>query len=519
MFRSKVFLVGAGPGDNKLITVRGRELIGKADCIIYDYLVNAELLKLARPDCKLIYAGKKAGAHTLSQENINKLLVKESGSHRNIVRLKGGDPFLFGRGAEEALYLKKNNIDFEIVPGVTSAIAVPAYAGIPLTDRSRASTVSFITGHENPSKLNSGIDWEVLARTLGTLVFLMGVENLDLISRRLIASGKPEDTPVAVIRWGTMPKQKTVVGTLRNIVRLSQKYKMSPPAIIVVGETVGLRKELNWFEKKPLFAKRVIITRTREQASELSGKLRDLGAEVIEISTIRTVSLKADKLLRKAFSSGKHDWVFFTSRNGVYEFAEFLNRSGKDCRVLGAAKVCAIGSETARALRDIGIRPDYIPPEFVAESIVKHFRNMRRLGHTALRVLILRAKRARDILPEGLKKSGFNITIIDLYDTVVPLESSLALKEALDERVDIVTFTSSSTVENFIKLVGRNYRSKLSGVKLASIGPVTSGALKKFGLKVGAEAKAYTIDGLVEAILRHCEGAKRPKQSQKNENR
>ncbi len=500
MSRPKVYLVGAGPGDNKLITVRGRELIGKASCIIYDYLVNAELLKFARPLCKLIYVGKKAGAHTLSQDGISKLLVKEARVQRLVVRLKGGDPFVFGRGAEEALYLKNNNIDFEIVPGVTSAIAVPAYAGIPLTDRSRASTVSFITGHENPSKINSGIDWEVLSRMLGTLVFLMGVENLGLIARRLIASGKPEDTPVAVIRWGTTAKQKTVVGTLKNIAGLSRKYKMSPPAIIVVGETVRLRKRLNWFEKRPLFAKRVIITRTREQASELSGKLRDLGAEVIEISTIKTVSLKADKLLRKAFSSGKHDWVFFTSQNGVYEFSEFLNRSGNDCRILGAAKVCAIGSETAKALRGIGIKSDYIPSEFVAESIVKHFRNMRRLSRMALRVLILRAKKARDILPEGLKKSGFDTTIIDLYDTVVPLGSSLALKEALDERVDIVTFTSSSTVENFIKLVGRDYRRKLSGVKLASIGPITSGALRKFGLKADVEAKVYTIDGLVIAL-------------------
>ncbi len=510
MIKSTVYLVGAGPGDSKLITVKGFELITKADCIIYDYLVNPELLKIRRDDCKLIYVGKKAGLHTLSQDGINQLLVKEAKKHNCVVRLKGGDPFVFGRGGEEALYLKKNKINFEIVPGITSAIAVPAYAGIPITERSLTSTVGFITGHEDPTKIDSNIDWEALVKALGTMVFLMGVGNLGLIVKKLIACGKPKNTPVALIRWGTTAKQKTVTGCLSNIESLAKENRMAPPVVIVVGETVGLRQDLNWFENKPLFGKRIIVTRTREQASQLSERLKGAGAEVIEIPTIKIVSLKADAQLKNAFLSDKsdccqagYDWVFFTSQNGVFEFAAFLERAGKDTRILGKAKICAIGSETAKSLRGIGIRADYVPSEFVAEAVVKHFKNLKVNDTQAPRALILRAKKARDILPEGLKGAGVNVRIIDLYDTVVPKESASLLKDAMKETVDYVTFTSSSTVENFIGLSGKDYRQKLSGVKFASIGPVTSGTLKKFGLKADIEAKVYTIEGLVNAMVKH----------------
>lgn len=501
MMKSTVYLVGAGPGDGKLITVRGSELIKKADCIIYDYLVNPELLKSKRSDCKLIYVGKKGGAHTLEQNNINRLLAREARSRRIVVRLKGGDPFIFGRGAEEAAYLKKEKINFEIVPGVTSAIAVPAYAGIPLTERSKNSTVGFITGHEDPTKPGPSIDWKALVKALGTMVFLMGIGNLDSIVKRLISGGKSKDTPVAVIRWGTTPKQKTIVGTLKNIVKLSRKNRVSPPAIIIVGETVTLRKELNWFEKRPLFAKRVIVTRTRSQAGVLSERLKELGAEVIEIPTIKVVSLKADKRLRLALSSNKYDWIFFTSQNGVNEFAAFLKRSGKDSRILCQAKVCAIGTETAKALLDIGIKADYIPGQFIAETIVKHFKGLRLKDKRIRRALILRAKSARDVLPEGLRDAGFKVTVIDLYDTVIPKESKKALTEVLSCGVDMVTFTSSSTVENFVNLLGNNYKRRLSGIKFASIGPITSSTLKKFGLKADIEARIYTIDGMVKAVL------------------
>ena len=502
MMKPTVYLTGAGPGDYKLITVKGLELIKKADCIIYDYLVNPELLKFRKNDCKLVYVGKKAGAHTLSQDKINRLLVKESKAHPCVVRLKGGDPFIFGRGAEEASYLKKNGVNFDIVPGITSAIAVPAYAGIPLTERSRNSTVGFITGHEDPAKIDSSIDWGALVKALGTMVFLMGVGNLGLIVRRLIGCGKPKDTPVALIRRGTTAEQKTITGTLGNIAEVARKNKITPPAIIVVGETVGLRKELNWFEKKPLFAKRIVVTRTREQASLLSEKLTELGAEVIEIPTIKIVSNRADKQLKKAFLTGKCDWVFFTSQNGVSEFAAFLKRAGRDSRIFGRAKVCAIGSETEKSLHNIGIKPDYLPSRFVAEAVVKHFKNVKFKGPGTPKALILRAKKARDILPKGLKKAGFEVKVIDLYDTVLVKESAAALKQAFKAKIDFVTFTSSSTVENFIKLMGKGYRHKLSGVKFASIGPVTSGTLKEFGLKPDVEAKVYTIEGLVRAMVK-----------------
>jgi uroporphyrinogen III methyltransferase/synthase len=346
------------------------------------------------------------------------------------------------------------------------------------------------------------------------MVFLMGVGNLGLIVKKLMDCGKPKNTPVALIRWGTTAKQKTVTGSLSNIESLAKENKMAPPVVIVVGETVGLRQDLNWFENKPLFAKRIIVTRTREQASRLSDGLKGLGAEVIEIPTIKIVSLNADAQLKEAFLSdkseccqGSYDWVFFTSQNGVSEFAAFLERAGIDSRIFGKAKVCAIGSETAKSLRCVGIRPDYVPSEFVAEAIVKHFKKLSLRGRqwrtkqSEQRALILRAKKARDILPQGLKAAGFNVKIIDLYDTAVPKESAALLKDAMKERVDYVTFTSSSTVENFIALLGNDYQQKLSGIKFASIGQVTSGTLKKFGLKADVEAKVYTIEGLVEAVV------------------
>jgi len=493
-----VYLTGAGPGDAKLITIKGLELIKRADCIIYDYLVNPDLLKFARSDCKLIYVGKKAGAHTLSQDRINQLLVKQARLHNLVVRLKGGDPFIFGRGAEEALYLKRHKINFEIVPGITSAIAVAAYAGIPLTVRSENSTVGFITGNEDPTKKDSNIDWDALVKALGTMVFLMGIGNLEKIVRKLIASGKALETPIAIIRWGTTAKQKTITGNLKNILRLAKENKIAPPAIIIVGEVVRLRKDLNWFEQRPLLGRRIVVTRTREQASALSEKLTDLGAQVIEIPVIKIVPLKADKQLRQALAQKEYAWIFFTSQNGVGEFAQFLNRAGKDSRIFGRAKVGAIGSETAKSLAVIGIKPDYVPAQFCAEAIVKHFKQMKvKTGC----VLILRAKQARDVLPEGLKKLGFAVKVIDLYATLAEKKSAPKLRESLKQGVDLVTFASSSSVKNFVELLGQDYRRLLKGVGLISIGPVTSSTIREYGLKVKQEAKIYTIEGLVKAIL------------------
>ncbi|PIQ89563.1 MAG: uroporphyrinogen-III C-methyltransferase [Candidatus Omnitrophica bacterium CG11_big_fil_rev_8_21_14_0_20_42_13] len=499
MQKSTVYLTGAGPGDAKLITVKALELIKRADCVIYDYLANPDLLKFAGEKCKVIYVGKKGSAHTLPQAKINRLLVSSAKKYKTVVRLKGGDPFIFGRGAEEAVFLKKHKINFEIVPGVTSAIAVPAYAGIPLTARAHNSSVGFITGHEDPGKEKSNIDWQALARGLGTLVFLMGVGNLASITKKLITAGKDKSTPVAVIRWGTTTEQKTIVGNLGNIAGLVKKNKIKPPAITVVGEVVGLRKELSWFEKKPLLGKRVVVTRARHQASILSEKLGELGADVVESPAINIVSLKADGAVEKALLGEKYDWVFFTSQNGVYEFAEILDRIKKDTRLLSQVKICAIGSETAKSLNKIGIKPDYVPNRFYAEEIIKHFESAR---FRNLRALILRAKKARDVLPQGLRDAGMLVKIIDLYDTCIDEEAKSLVKKAFGEKVDWVTFTSSSTVENFIKLLGNDYRKKLIKVKLASIGPITSQALRRFGLKPHAEAKVYTIDGLIEAIVK-----------------
>lgn len=503
MSKSTVYLVGAGPGDWKLISLRALELIRKADCIIYDYLVNPRLLKFADKNCKLIYVGKKKSMHILSQDRINQLLVKQTKIHNTIVRFKGGDPFIFGRGAEEALYLKKKNINFEIVPGITSAVAVPAYAGIPLSERSKNSSVGFITGHEDPLKEKSNIDWQALARGLGTLVFLMGLGNLLKITEKLIACGKSKDTPVAVISWGTFSRQKTLIGNLGNIANLAKKNNIMPPAIIVVGEVVGFRKKLAWFENKCLFGKKIVVTRTREQASKLSDRLEELGAEVIEVPTIEIVSLNKDRDVKEAFKE-KYDWIFFSSQNGVDEFAQILDRIDKDIRVLKNGKICAIGAETAKSLKNkLGIRADYVPNKFIAESLIKHFNSQEPRGK---HVLILRARKARNILPDGLKRQGAKVKAINLYDTRLQKESIPAIKQAFKGGIDLITFTSSSTVENFIRLLGSNYRKMLKDVKLASIGPVTSNTIRKFGLDVAIQAKTYTIEGLVKAIGRGLKG-------------
>lgn len=507
MLKSTIYLTGAGPGDAKLITLRAHDLIKRADCIIYDYLANPALLKFADKDCKIIYVGKKGSAHTLPQGKINELLVACSRKYNIVVRLKGGDPFIFGRGAEEALYLKKKKVNFEIIPGVTSAIAVPAYAGIPLTERTKNSSVGFITGHVDPTKKESGLHWQALARGLGTLVFLMGVGNLALICKKLLAAGKPKNTPTAIIRWGTTARQKTVIGNLGSIAEVVRKNKVTPPSIIVVGEVVDLRKQLNWFETKPLFAQRIIVTRTREQASKLSERLEDLGASVIEAPAIKIVSLGADKEVRDSLeenpatdaSAGRPDWIFFTSTNGVYEFAQILQRIRKGIRMLNTAKVCAIGSETAKSLRAIGVNPDYVPSQYYAEAIIKHFESIEFKNCSAL---ILRAKKARDILPQGLADAGMAVKVIDLYDTCIDSDTKSLVKEAFGEKIDWVTFTSSSTVENFIKLLGKDYRKKLKNVKLASIGPITSATLRNLGLKPSVEAKVYTIEGLVKAMVK-----------------
>ncbi|MBI3991623.1 MAG: uroporphyrinogen-III C-methyltransferase, partial [Candidatus Omnitrophica bacterium] len=387
-----VYLIGAGPGDPGLITLKGIECLKKAEVVIYDHLVNPQLLSYARKDAEIIYAGKIQNKHTLTQDEINRLLVKKASSGKCVARVKGGDPFIFGRGGEEAEALVRARINFEIVPGVTSAIAVPAYAGIPLTMRKFTSTVGFITGHEDPTKEISDIPWDKVSTGMGTLVFLMGLNNLPEIVNRLIYHGKKPETPVAVIQWGTLPKQRTVTGNLKDIAEKVKKEKLKPPSIIVVGDVVKLRNSLNWFEKRPLFGKRILVTRTREQASELSNMLKDLGADVIEFPTIEIRPISDYKKADNAISNlSQYSYLFLTSVNGVRFFKERLDALGLDSRAVAGVKVCAIGPRTAEELEKIGIKPDFIPSEYSAEGILNKIHNLK-----GKNILILRAVEARD---------------------------------------------------------------------------------------------------------------------------
>ncbi|WP_022853829.1 uroporphyrinogen-III C-methyltransferase [Thermodesulfatator atlanticus] len=496
----KVYLIGAGPGDPGLITEKARRLIARADVIVYDYLANPRFLALARNDAEKIYVGKKGGDHTLSQEGINRLLVEKAKQGKVVARLKGGDPFLFGRGGEEAEVLVEEGIPFEVVPGVTSAIAAPAYAGIPVTHREHTSTFTMVTGHEDPTKEGSAIDWEALAR-IGTIAFLMGMKNLPKICENLLRYGKSETTPVAVVRWGTTPKQQVVVGTLADIVRKVEEAKLGPPSIILVGEVVKLREKLNWFETKPLFAKRIVVTRTREQASQLLEMLEELGAECLEIPTIKIVPPPSFGPLEEAIADiDSYDWLIFTSVNGVKIFFERLFSAGKDARTLANLKVAAIGVATAELIKTYGVLVDLLPKEFRAEGLLEALLEEDLAGK---KILIPRALEAREILPQKLKEAGAHVSVVPAYQTVLPEEEAKRLKEELKKGVHLITFTSSSTAKNLLKMLGDDASALLKGVVLASIGPITSETLKKAGFPPQIEAKEYTIPGLVKAIVEY----------------
>lgn len=497
MKKGKVYLVGAGPGDPGLLTLKAKKVLEEAEVVIYDYLANKKFLDFCKEDAEKIYVGKKGGAHTLPQEEINKLLVKKAKEGKVVVRLKGGDPFLFGRGGEEVEALVEENIPFEVIPGITSAIAVPAYAGIPVTHRNYTSTLAIITGHEAEGKEESRIDFSALAK-IGSLVFLMGVKNLPYIVKRLIEEGKSLETPVAVIQWGTLPKQKTVEGTLENIVERVKERGITAPAIIIVGEIVKLREKFNWFETKPLFGKKIIITRTRESASKLVEKLEKLGADCYEIPTIKIEPIKDEKVFQTLNKIYQYDWIVFTSENGVKLFFKYLWEGGKDLRILGKAKIAVIGKSTQRALEDFGIRPDLVPEkDYTQEGLVSAFS---KLNIREKIILIPRAKEARDVLPEKLREYGAKVEVLPIYETKICEESKEELKKVLEEGIDIITFTSSSTVKNFFKLLEENQKPLLKNVLFASIGPITSATLREFGFEPHIEAKEYTIEGLIEAI-------------------
>ncbi len=492
----KCFLVGAGPGDLGLVTLRAKELIEGADVIIYDYLCNPEMLKWAPENAEVIFAGKKAGAHTLTQDEINALLIEKTRAGKQVVRLKGGDPFVFGRGAEEAQALAAAGMPFVIVPGITSAIAGPAYAGIPVTHRGKNSHVTFFTGHEDPEKKESSIDFAALAKLGGTQVMLMGVERIESIAREMLANGARRDLPVALIRWATTERQETVVGNLENIAQRVAESGFSAPAVAVFGEVVNLRDELNWFENRPLSGKRIVVTRTRTQAGALSAQLRALGADVLELPTIRIEppsDLRAfAELVQNAHA---YDWVVFTSPNGVNAFFDLFYKLYDDAREIGGPRIAAIGPATAQRIKDFHLQVDLQPEEFVAESIVREFQKQG--GVENLRILLARAEKARDLLPRELSALGAIVDEGFAYRTVPETRDDTGARRRLaEEGADLITFTSSSTVENFLAL-GLPWP---EGMQIASIGPVTSKTARDRGLKVAIEARRHDVPGLVEAI-------------------
>jgi uroporphyrinogen III methyltransferase/synthase len=498
--KGKVYIIGAGPGDAGLITLKGIDCLRAADVVIYDYLVSKDLLKYTRSKARFIYAGKQGGAHTLSQWQINNLMVKKAKAGNIVARLKGGDPFIFGRGGEEAEKLAANKIPFEIVPGVTSAIAVPAYAGIPLTHRGLTSTVAFVTGHEDPTKEKSDIDWQALAR-IGTLVFLMGVKNIEKIVKKLKDNGRAPKTPAALIRWGTTPKQEILTGTLANIATSAKERKCAPPAILVVGKVVDLRNTLSWFDQKPLFGKGVVITRPEKQADDLARLLIKEGANPIHFPVIKIIPPLDWHGLDTAIKNLQdYDWLIFTSANGVAFFFERLFSKNKDIRDLKGIKICCIGPATAQQVESKGIKVDFVPEKFISEGILESFSDINLKGK---KILIARAAKARDILPEGLKKIGAKVDVVTAYETINSGKKKNELEALLKEnQVDVITFTSSSTIGNFVKIMGRNL-SLPKGVKIACIGPVTASAAKKAGFPVDIHQEEYTMAGLVQSLINY----------------
>ncbi|MFZ5969798.1 MAG: uroporphyrinogen-III C-methyltransferase [Bacillota bacterium] len=495
----KVFLIGAGPGDYKLITLKGLECIQTADVILYDRLAGEKLLEFAREDAERIFVGKAPDCHAYKQEEINQLLVSKAKEGKVVARLKGGDPFVFGRGGEEALELMEHGIEYEIVPGVTSAVSVPAYAGIPVTHRNVSSSFHVITGHEDPLKEDQSINYEALAKVEGTLIFLMGVNNIDKICSNLTKYRQSVDRPAAVIMRGTTAHQKMVKGNLGNIAALVKEHQIENPAIIIVGEVVELSDQLHWLEKRPLFGKKILVTRTRQQASYLSRRIEELGGEAIEFATIKIENPDTFDEIDKAIGEiEKYDWVVFTSVNGVHAFFDRMKKLDFDIRLLYKAKLCAIGPTTAKNLEDMGFTVEYVPEEFRAEGIVEGLKGKIRSGD---KVLLPRADIARELLIDELIKMGAQVDNVHVYRTVVPEQDRERLTTLLKEgNLDMITFTSSSTVRNFIQILGGENVELLKDIKLAAIGPITESTALELGLTITIQAEEYTIDGLVTAI-------------------
>ena len=503
----KVYLIGAGPGDPGLLTIKGKEVLEKADVVVYDYLANDTLLGYARPDAERIYVGKIAGNHALSQDGINRLIVEKAKEGKIVARLKGGDPYIFGRGGEEAEELLDAGVPFEEIPGISSTIAGPAYAGIPLTHRNFSSSVTLITGHENPDKPGSVHNWKALAASANTLVFVMGMKNLPDISRNLIEAGLPADTPAALVHWGTTAKHRSLAATIGTLPEEAVRQGFTNPSVIIVGKVVTLRDRLNWFEHKPLLGRSVVVTRAREQASGLAARLAELGAEVIQFPTIDIKPLDDSAEVDAAVRGLKgYDWLIFTSANGVKCFWDRLEAQGLDARALASLQVAAIGPATAQAVRAHGVAPDFVPEAYIAESVAK---GLIEKGVDGKKVLLPRAREAREVLPEELRKAGADVRVLPVYETVPAAARRDDVLQRLEAgTLDVVTFGSSSTVDNFFAQIPADVvKAQPEGkrVKLASIGPVTTKTLAKHGFACDIQPDDFNIPELVKALVAYYE--------------
>jgi len=488
---SKVYLVGAGPGDPDLITWKGRKLLAIADSVLYDHLASEHLLELTRKDCERIYVGKKKAVRAYPQEEICAMMIERARRGLTVVRLKGGDPFIFGRGGEELEALADAGIPFEVVPGVTSPLGIAAYSGVPLTHRSHTKLVTFVTGHDV-----DGIDWSKVGQS-ETLVIFMGIASIREIARSIVAHGRSADTPAIAVRWGTRPDQETVAATLGTIADRIEQTQLKPPATVIIGEVVALHDRFNWFERLPLFGRKIVVTRSSGQAAEFSERLRALGADVIELPVISIQPPENPGPLDQAIETlASYDWLIFTSVNGVRFFLDRLDNSRRDLRSL-KARICAIGPATRQAVENLHLKVDLMPEEYVAESLVKSFSGERLAG---LRILLPRAAVARDLIPTELGKLGAQVDVVEAYRNVVPADAGSRAREIFSgvNKPHWITFASSSAVKNLLAAAGRD---ALDGVRIASIGPVTSETARSNGLKVDVEAKQYTLDGLIQAIL------------------
>ncbi len=526
MARGTVYLVGAGPGDPKLLTLRGQELLRAADVVIYDRLVTPQLLRHCQPGATLIYAGKEGGSDpkatmrqrsrlgsdpSMSQRAINRLLVREAKKGKIVVRLKGGDPVLFGRGGEEALELAQAGVRFEMVPGVTSALAVPAYAGIPVTHRGLSSSLAIITGHEDPAKPGSAIRWDRLATACDTLVCLMGVSTLPGVTAQLIRHGRKPSTPCAVIEWGTSPRQRTVTGTLKTIVSRVQRAAIRPPAVAVIGDVVRLRPQLSWFERRPLFGKRILVTRASDKAEPFAEQLEALGAEVERLPAIELTPTRPNGPFNNAVKGlPQTDWVFFTSPEGIGWFCKLLKSRYRDLRALAGCHIGAIGIKTAAAIESHGLHVDFVPRRFSQEGVLADFPRHLLRGK---RALILSAEDSRDVLASGLRRRGMRVTKVPMYRTAIPRELSAGITVLFECPFDFVTVTSASCVEHLwqaLRTVGKP--EAFRHLRFASIGPVTSAKVRSRGGRVTVEAGESTVEGLLRAMAKasRSSGSRRP---------